>query len=62
LTTALTVDAEALLRHIRHDKKKGASGLVWIVPRQIGRVERRLDVPEPVMRQAFSVLQEEAQG
>ncbi|WP_448384386.1 3-dehydroquinate synthase [Desulfosoma sp.] len=62
LTTPLSDDAEALLRHIRHDKKKGASGLVWIVPRQIGRVERRSAVPEPIIRQAFQVLHEEAHG
>lgn len=61
-TTPLAADFEALLRHIRHDKKKGASGLVWIVPRQIGRVERRPAVPEPIIRQAFRVLEEETQG
>ncbi len=61
-TTTLAADSEALLRHIRHDKKKSASGLVWIIPRQIGRVERCTAVPEEIIRQAFEVLKEEPHG
>lgn len=56
--TALGAEPEALLRHIRHDKKKDASGLVWIIPRGIGRVERCTAVPEPIVRGAFLALQE----
>ncbi len=62
LMTALSAEPEALLRHIRHDKKKDASGLVWIIPRGIGRVERRTAVPEPIVRDAFLALQEETLG
>lgn len=62
LTTPLAADCEALLGHIRHDKKKGASGLVWIVPRRIGRAERRTDVPESIIRQALQVLHDGIHG
>ncbi len=58
LTTPLAHDPEALLHHIRHDKKKGAAGLAWIVPRDVGRVERWTNVPEKILREALRVIQE----
>ncbi|MEJ5347689.1 MAG: 3-dehydroquinate synthase [Desulfosoma sp.] len=58
LTTPLAQDPEALLHHIRHDKKKGAAGLAWIVPRDVGRVERHTNVSETTLREALRVIQE----
>lgn len=56
-TTPLVKDSEALLRHIQHDKKKGTAGLTWIVPRDVGRMERHTNVSEKIVREALRVLQ-----
>ncbi|ROQ89850.1 3-dehydroquinate synthase [Desulfosoma caldarium] len=57
LKTLLAKDANALLRHIQHDKKKGTGGLTWIVPRDVGRMERRTDISDKIFRDALRVIQ-----
>ncbi|MGQ9669963.1 MAG: 3-dehydroquinate synthase [Desulfosoma sp.] len=56
-TTPLVADPDALLGHIQHDKKKGTGGLTWIVPRDVGRIERHTDISEKIVRESLRVLQ-----
>ncbi|SMC18889.1 3-dehydroquinate synthase [Desulfacinum hydrothermale DSM 13146] len=55
-TTPLAADVHQVLTAMRHDKKKGAGGLVWVIPRRIGQVERFRSVSDAVVLEALEAI------
>lgn len=56
LRSPLAADPERVLAAMRHDKKKGGEGLVWVIPRKIGRVDRFRSVPDRAVLEALEVI------